>query len=438
MKKSFRVFVITVILGTGTLLGIFLQYHEIPSRLKWLILYKIQDIKGQNRFDYSAPVDPSKIKVFGEPVQVFDTKTDPYVGSTKPEKSAMEGNEFTSYRYFWHFKEIADYLVSNKAKQIASKIHHDFWAVEDDNIAGYLAAMEQKREFLKEAFGIKDLPSNGKVKERSVVIEDNKIIIEKLRLESRIPAISVPCYLVKPKNTKIKGVVIAIHGCASVPEKVIGIEPKDYTRQFGLELAKEGYIVYAPYIINIGNKTANISGLGMLHTGNTHWSIDLQKLLSVVDNIKNDPSLSKLPIATYGISIGGLFAVMLPAVDTRIDIAISSGFLTKTPNESDYQIERDVNKVNYMLINNVYEVVCFKYSDYARLIYPRPLMIEIGALDNPIDDIVLWEEIKQIYARHNIDKNLKLIWFKGFHETVPMLVKPVLNELVQEMKLRDR
>ncbi|MHC4596338.1 MAG: dienelactone hydrolase family protein [Planctomycetota bacterium] len=438
MKKYFWAFAIIVALCTGFLAGVFLQYHQVPYRIKWSIIYAIQDISGQSRFDYSLPVEPSKLKAFGEPIQVFDTRTTPYVGSTKPESSSMDQDEFLLYRYFWHFKEIADYLVSSEAKQTASKIHRDFWTVEENSIAGYLAAMEPKRRFLKKALGIEDLPTNGKVKDRSIIVDNDTIVIEKMLLESRIPAISVPCYVAKPKTVKIKGVVIAIGGVASVPEKVIGIEPRDYTRQFGQELAKNGYVVYAPYIINISNRTANISGLGMLYTGNTHWSIDLQKLLSIVDHIKNDSALSELPIATYGISIGGLFAVMLPAVDTRIDIAISSGALTRAPNKSDYLIEKDINIVNYMLINNVYEVVCFKYSDYARLIYPRPLIIEMGALDKVVDDIVLWEEIKQIYARHNISKNLKLIWFKGFHETVPMLVKPVLNELVQEIKLRDR
>ncbi|KPJ66491.1 MAG: hypothetical protein AMJ43_08100 [Coxiella sp. DG_40] len=438
MNKHFWAFAIIVALCTGFLAGVFLQYHQVPYRIKWSIIYAIQDISGKSRFDYSLPVDPAKLEAFGEPIQVFDTRTTPYVGSTKPESSAMDRDEFLSYRYFWHFKEIADYLVSSEAKQTASRIHQDFWTVDENSITGYLAVMEPKRRFLKKALGIEDLPTNGKVKDRSIIVDNDTIVIEKMLLESRIPAISVPCYVAKPKTMKIKGVVIAIGGVASVPEKVIGIEPRDYTRQFGRELARDGYVVFAPYIINISNRTANISGLGMLYTGNTHWSIDLQKLLSVVDHIKNDPALSELPIATYGISIGGLFAAMLPAVDTRIDIAISSGRLTRTPNEGDYEIEKDINKVNYVLVNNIYEVVCFKYSDYARLIYPRPLVIEMGALDNPIDDTVLWEEIKQIYSRHNMDKNLKLVWFRGFHETAPKLVKPVLNELVKETKQQGR
>ena len=40
-------------------------------------------------------------------------------------------------------------------------------------------------------------------------------------------------------------------------------------------------------------------------------------------------------------------------------------------------------------------------------------------------------EIKKVYSKFNMENNLKLIWFKGFHETVPQLVIPVLNSFVQ-------
>jgi len=435
MKTTFEIYIAVTSLCIGIITGVILLNYKIPHSLKRKLLYTFKNIMGFKELDYSIPVNLSKIEIFGEPIEVFDPRTD-YIGTTLPEKSFMNNKEFISYRYFWHFKEISDYLVSDEAKQTAKRLHKDFWAIEGEGISNYLEAMESKRRFLKKVLGINDLPHNGKVRELSVVVDSDSMVIERVKLESRIPSISVPLYIARPKGIELKGVVIAIHGVASVPEKVIGIEARDYTRQFGLELVKQGYIVYAPYIINIQNRTPNISGLGMMYTGNTNWSIDIQKLLSVVDNIKNEPTLSALPLAAYGISAGGHFASMLAAIDKRIDITISSGALFVTALASDYAIENDINIVNYFLFRNVDQEVLFKFSDYARLIYPRPLIIEMGALDNAAGDIELWPEIQGVYKKYEKEKNLKLVWFKGYHETVPKLVLPILDEFVNELKMQ--
>lgn len=429
MGNIHSLYAVVAALGLGVLGGIFLQYHKIPSRLKWAFLDLMLKLTHRRRFDYSASVDPAKLKVFGNLVEFFDPRTTVHIGSTKPEKSWMNEREFLSYRYYWHFKEISDYLVSDKAKSIASKLRSDFWGLQCDR-SNHPEDLEPKRTFLKAALGIKDLPVNGKVKERRVIADKDGLVIEKLSLESRIPDISVPLYTATPKKGKARGVVIALHGIASVPEKVMGLEPPDYTRQFGLELARQGFAVCAPFIINLHDRPANISGLGMLYTGNTHWSIELQKLLSVADFIKGTPDLASLPLIVYGISLGGLLALMLAAVDKRIDVIVSSAAMTRNPNEFDYAIEKQVNKINYALISHVNKIVYFRYSDYARLIYPRPLIVEMGALDNPIGDVELWPEIEKVYSKNNMQDNLKLIYFKGFHETVPELVIPALAQML--------
>lgn len=434
MKILVSILAIGTVLCVGILMGILLQKRGIPNLAKRRMKGLLRRVVGKKEFDYSSPVDRTKLEVFGEPFQALDPETERYLGSTKPEKSFMTGAEFLSYRYFWHFKEISDYLISDDAKEVASNLREQFWGIRDINLSDYLDAIKGKRAFFKEALGIRDFPANGRVKKRALIRDDQCMTIEKVELESRISAISVPLYIAGPKGRDIKGVVVAIHGIASVPEKVIGIESRDYTRQFGLELANQGYLVYAPYILNLQNKIPNISGLGILYTGNTHWSIELQKLLSVVDSIKNDPDLSNLPIAAYGISLGGILSLMLSAIDERIDITVSSGALATNPNESDYAIHNEINKMNYALLNNMDGVVLFRYLDYARLVYPRPLIIEMGALDNPTGDTIVWPEIKRIYERHGMDKNLKLIWFKGFHETVPELTIPAIDEFVHRLQ----
>ena len=422
--------VVLSILCIGLLSGIILQREKIPGRLKTTIIDTFLNLIGYKRFNYAANVDPTLIDAFGEPTEIFDPQTETYIGSTKPEKSNMDVSEFISYRYYWHYKEISNFLTSDAVKKEALEFYNEFWSINDDSIESYLDAIESKRDFYKDSIGLKDLSINGNIIDQIIVSENDSIIVEKVTLESRIKSITVPLYILRPKGIKIKGVVIAIHGVASTPEKVVGLEPRDYTRQFGLELAKDGYVVYAPFIINIQNKVPNISGLGMLYTGNTNWSIDLQKLLSVVDNIKSIPELSTIPLITYGISAGGTYAMLLPSIDKRVDIVISSGALTRTPNEDLFDIDKETENQQYAMVNNRSQNVLYKYSDYARLVFPRPLIIEKDALDIGIDSPQLYSEIKEIYSRHNMNKHLKFIWFKGFHETISDLVIPQLNNFV--------
>src|SRR5688572_6593685 len=57
--------------------------------------------------------------------------------------------------------------------------------------------------------------------------------------------------LLEPKSKGPHPAIIAIHGMSSGPEAVCGLSEKpDYTNNFGLQLVKRGYLVFAPLDIN--------------------------------------------------------------------------------------------------------------------------------------------------------------------------------------------
>lgn len=230
--------------------------------------------------------------------------------------------------------------------------------------------------------------------------------------------------------------MIAIHGHDGSPEKVIGLEQRDYTRKFGEELVKTGYMVYAPYVLNVSSLNTNLHALGMLYSQNTKYSIDLLKLLSIVDSIKSQPELSKLPIAVYGISYGGRLSLLLAGIDPRIDIMITSGSfkLNRSYLEDDYALGNERPYwANLVIFNNAFHVY-FDYSDIAKLVYPRPFIMELGAFDlgkYPESIINDWQAIRKVYKKNNMSNRLELIWFKGYHETAPQLTIPVLDKFVK-------
>ncbi|MBN1797201.1 MAG: hypothetical protein JW822_01400 [Spirochaetales bacterium] len=400
---------------------------------KYNVLAKLSNALSGSALDYAKDVDQELIDAFGIPAQIYEEKSH-YIYSTQPERSQLAGSKFKDYRYYWHYKEVADYLTSDDVKQKSKRIHDDFWLTQADTLTEYVEAMEEKKQFLKETIGIKDLPENGKVLSDVNIYKDGVCTVNEVRMQSRIKSISVPLYIAKPIDPNVKGVVIALHGFSGSPEKVLGLEARDYTRQFGKELVKNGYVVFAPYVLNSGDKNTNISCLGMLYSQHTFYSIDLQKLLSVVDYIKADAELKKLPLTVYGISYGGMLSVLFGSIDNRIDIVISSGALQSAHAflEQYYRLEKNITRPFHVIFNNAYQIY-FNYSDFARLIYPRPLIIEYGAFDENPGSAAEWKNMENIYKQFDMIDKLKLVWFKGYHETAPVITIPVLNDLVNNL-----
>jgi len=409
--------------------GVFVQKYDIPGKLK--------NIFSFSSLDYSKTVDQELIDVFGFPAQIYEEKLK-YIYSTQPERSYLTGTKFKDYRYFWHYKEVVDYLISDEVKQKSKMMHDNFWTVEAHTLTEYVEAMEKKKDFLKETIGVQDLPENGKILSNTNIYKDDVYTVNEVIMQSRMKSISVPLYIAKPLNMDVRGVVIALHGFSGSPEKVLGLESKDYTRHFGKELIKNGYMVFAPYVLNSGDKNTNISCLGMLYSQNTFYSIDLQKLLSIIDYIKGDSELKKLPLAVYGISYGGILSVMLGSIDNRIDIVISSGSMQSANAllEKYYNLKNEIIRSIYVIFNNSFQMY-FYYSDFAKLIFPRPLIIEYGAFDENPGSVAEWKKIEKVYEKFKMIDNLKLVWFIGYHETAPKLTIPILNNFVNNSRRKN-
>lgn len=433
MKRLSIIIIFIISVNISMIIGILIQKESIPSKFKHKLkeIVFIKNIDSKEKL-YTKEIDQKLVRIFGEPMQVYG-KNEKYIYKTGEEKGPYD----SSYRYYWHHQEIADYLVSDQAKQKALNRYKNFWSVEQENSADFFEEIKEKRQFLKETLGVKDLAPHGKVKSNDVFYKDENIVINKMLLKSRIHPISVPVYSAIPQNKEIKGVVIAVHGHSGAPEKVIGLEPRDYTRSFGERLVEEGYVVFAPYVLNISSLNTNIHALGMLYTGDTKYSVDIQKLMSVIDFIKQDNRIADLPLIVYGISYGGRVSFMLSAIDDRVDALVTSGSMKMNLEylEDHFSLENNIYWAGEVMFNHPYYHY-FRFSDLAKMIFPRPLVIELGAYDlgdNPDSIIREWENIKDFYRLYGKEQNIKLSWFKGYHETAPDLTIPFINSLVKDI-----
>jgi len=417
--------------------GLLVQKYLAPDR--WLTrLLSSPAAEAEIENAYLAPVDPRLVLAFGVPAQVYDGHS-PYFYASGAEEQIPGGARFSEYRYFPFYKQAEDYLRGPKAREMARAAHDKFWRMQVTGPARSPDDFAPQRTYLKEALGVKDLAPNGRVVSSARVASTAAYTVDKLELGSRTEGITTPLYVATPTALPVRGVVIALHGHSSSPEHVVGLDDPDYTRAFGAELATRGYVVYAPYVFNVSRNNANMGALGMLYTGETKYSLDIQKLLSVVDLIKADPSVSDLPLVLWGISYGGRLAMLLSGLDQRIDVTVVNGAFKHhsafLENNFSFENQGYTWYEDVLMDRQLYPY--FDPIDLVKLVAPRPLLLELPAYDlGPFPEVIIdgWKKIEHLYQDENVGSSVKLIWFKGHHETAPALTIPAIESVVAEMR----
>ncbi len=263
------------------------------------------------------------------------------------------------------------------------------------------------------------------------------------------PNLSVPAYLLEPEGA-VKGAVIAIQGHGSV-ENVIGLN-EDYHHKFGYELAKDGYLVFAPTLrgfTTLSDLAEQIPidrldySVAYSHfTLVTHLNLHGETLIgkTIEDIVAWENWLCdqyKLEnIAVAGISYGGDLALFYPCFSERVSKIFASGSL----GSFNLIFSRCYNAPAHGIPGIL---KWFDRSDIAGLNAPRPIMLHYGALDTPsetnnsasynesIEQSV--NELKEIYSQVQADDNIYIhVTPNKYHEMDVELLKSFLNDTYQK------
>ena len=217
------------------------------------------------------------------------------------------------------------------------------------------------------------------------------------------PDVWMPFYILIPdclKKDKKGSSIIATHGhfsagkCSVSGRKDIPAVKEQiavYNYDYGLKLAKEGYVVFCPDARAFGERrewtrqTDNEEDfltstcvqlnhmaiyLGQSVTG--MWTWDLMRLVDYIET-RNDCNAGR--IGCVGLSGGGMQALWLTAMDDRVKCAIVSGYFY---GYKDALLKLSDNcGCNY--VPHLLEYV--DMGDIGALIAPRPLLIESGNKD---------------------------------------------------------
>jgi len=235
-------------------------------------------------------------------------------------------------------------------------------------------------------------PMNARTIKREPVPGEN-YVLEELTLNS-LPDREVHVWLAVPKQTPEKGLpcVLALHGHSGTAEQIVR---GDGLYWYGKSLAQQGYVVAS---LDIGQHELQHEGWSLM--GERTWDA-----LVCLDYLCSRPEVDKSRIATAGLSLGGETVMYVAAMDERIKVAVSSGWLTTIANMKNGHCPC----WNFPGLEEH-----FDFSDIFSCVAPRPLMMQIGRQEKAPGGFPLeiargaFKEIRKAYKVFGAEENCLL------------------------------
>ncbi len=235
-----------------------------------------------------------------------------------------------------------------------------------------------------------------------------------------LPGVHAEGLYIIPKTLPEHGkapLVISMHGGGGSPEVALfhgGANYHDMVRG----AVKRGYVVFAPQHLfsaegfpkDVRNRTDD--RLRLLGTSLT--AIEIAKITRSLDVLLLRPEVDAHRVAMVGLSYGGYYALVTPAIDTRIKVAVCSCYY----GVQEARYERDELSVpsDFRFPNRF---SYFRDSDLVALICPRALQIQAGSkdgVDHRDGGLPLAPVSAAFYSRLGLADRFQHLIFEGGHE----------------------
>lgn len=252
---------------------------------------------------------------------------------------------------------------------------------------------------------------------RPIVLETRKFpgyIREKIVFDSA-PGVSVLAYLLVPEKARQPvPVMICIPGHGRGVDDIVGIDDRGrdrtdkagYQHDFAIQVAEAGMAALAIEPMGFGcrrdainarqglsRKACDPAAGGALLVGQTMVGWRVWDVMRSIDYIATRGELDRNSVGCVGISGGGTITVFATALDSRIRVALVSGYLNT--------FKDSIGSLAHCIDNYVPGILNWaEMHDVAGLIAPRPLFVESGERDRifPIRaSIESFEEVRKIY-----------------------------------------
>lgn len=235
---------------------------------------------------------------------------------------------------------------------------------------------------------------------------------------SVLPGVHAEGIYIVPKDVTGKvPLVISMHGGGGSPEVALfngGGNYHDMVRGG----VKNGYAVFAPqhlfhapgYPGDIRNRTDERLRL----VGTSLTAVEILKITRSLDVLLKRPEIDPKRVAMVGLSYGGYYALVTPALEPRIKVAVSSCYF----GVQEWRYERDELGVpsDFRFQGRFTD---FLDSDLVALICPRPLLIQAGKnddADHRDGGVKLAPASQAHYHRAGKPGNFEFLIFDGGHD----------------------
>ena len=253
---------------------------------------------------------------------------------------------------------------------------------------------------------------------RPIVLETRRFsgyTREKIVFDSA-PGVSVLAYLLVPSSARQPApVMICIPGHGRGVDDIVGIDERGrdrtdkagYQHDFAIQVAEAGIAALAIEPMGFGcrrdainarqglsRKACDPAAGGALLVGQTMVGWRVWDVMRSLDYIATRSELDQQRVGCMGISGGGTITVFATALDSRIRVALVSGYLNT--------FKDSIGSLAHCIDNYVPGILNWaEMHDVAGLIAPRPLFVESGEQDRifPIRaSIESFEEVRKIYG----------------------------------------
>lgn len=232
-----------------------------------------------------------------------------------------------------------------------------------------------------------------------------------------LPGVHAEGVYIVPKNLAGKApLVIAMHGGGGSPEVALfhgGANYHDMVRGG----TKRGYVVFAPqHLFSAPGYPKDLrvtTDQRLRLVGTSLTAVEVAKITRSLDVLVKRPEVDAGRVAMVGLSYGGYYALVTPAIDTRIKVVVSSCYY----GVQEGRYERDELSVpgDFKFPDRF---TLFRDSDLVALICPRPLQIQAGSKDDADHREMgarLAPASRAYYEKLNLSDRFQHVLFEGGH-----------------------
>lgn len=233
-----------------------------------------------------------------------------------------------------------------------------------------------------------------------------------------LPEVNAVGIYIVPRELKGKApLVISMHGGGGSPEVALfhgGANYHDMVRGG----VKRGYVVWAPTHLfradGYPNDIRTRIDTRMRLVGTSLTAVEIAKITRSLDVLLKRPEVDPKRVAMVGLSYGGYYSLVTPALDPRIRAVVSSCYFGVQEGryaEDELSVPSDFRFPDRFTL--------FEDPAIAALICPRPLEIQAGARDNASHRETgrrLAPQVAEHYRKLGKGENFRFVVFDGGHE----------------------